>query len=36
VRPIPEVAKHLLVALVVVVVAEFIGEWIPALLPTVP
>ena len=36
VRPIPEVAKHLLVALVVVVVAELIGEWIPALLPTAP
>lgn len=36
VRPIPEVAKHLFVALVVVVVAELIGEWIPALIPTVP
>jgi len=36
VRPIPEVAKHLFVALVVIVVAELIGEWIPALLPTGP
>jgi len=33
VRPIPEVAKHLFVALIVIVVAEFIGEWIPVLLP---
>jgi VIT1/CCC1 family predicted Fe2+/Mn2+ transporter len=33
VRPIPEVGKHLFVALVVIVVAEFIGEWIPVLLP---
>jgi VIT1/CCC1 family predicted Fe2+/Mn2+ transporter len=36
VRPIPEVAKHLLVALVVIALAEVIGEWIPALLPTGP
>jgi len=33
VRPIPEIAKHLFVALVVVAAAEFIGEWIPLLLP---
>jgi hypothetical protein len=36
VRPIPEVAKHLLVAVVVIIVAGFIGEWIPALLPIDP
>jgi VIT1/CCC1 family predicted Fe2+/Mn2+ transporter len=36
VRPIPEVAKHLFVALVVIVLAELIGEWIPALIPTGP
>jgi len=34
VRPVPEVTKHLLVALVVILVAGFIGEWIPTLLPT--
>ena len=34
VRAIPEVAKHLFVALVVIVIAEFIGEWIPTLLPS--
>ena len=33
VSPIPEIAKHLFVALVVVAAAEFIGEWIPLLLP---
>ena len=32
VRPIPEIAKHLFVALTVILIAEFIGEWIPALL----
>jgi len=32
VRPIREIAKHLFVALVVVLIAAFIGEWIPALL----
>lgn len=36
VQPIPEVAKHLFVALVVVAVAELIGDWIPALLPGGP
>jgi VIT1/CCC1 family predicted Fe2+/Mn2+ transporter len=33
VRPVPEVAKHLFVALVVIAVAELIGEWIPTVLP---
>jgi vacuolar iron transporter family protein len=32
VRPIPEIAKHLAVAALVIFVAEAIGEWIPALL----
>ena len=32
VRPIPEIAKHLAVAAIVIFVAEAIGEWIPVLL----
>jgi VIT1/CCC1 family predicted Fe2+/Mn2+ transporter len=32
VRPIPEIAKHLAVAVVVIFVAQLIGEWIPGLL----